>query len=156
MLHITVSMFVDVPCLFIFPFLFFVFALFCTCAAPQRSTHSSGPSQVANPPPRNWLSGLGSNPGMLYDNHASYCTTILLSHLGAEGHILTENTSLSRFSAGLHSKNHPVAVGGILVSGGLAAIFAKLEPARLRYPTRFAGKSQGYASVKSGRPASVH
>ncbi len=80
----------------------------------------------------------------------------LQSHLGAEGHILTENTSLSRFSAGLHSKNHPVAVGGILVSGGLAAIFAKQESARLRYPTRFAGKSQGYTSVKSGRPTSVH
>jgi hypothetical protein len=66
-----------------------------------------------------------------------------------------ENMSFGRFSAG-HHKNHPAAVGGIPVSGRLAAIFAGLEPARLRYPARFAGIRPGYASLKSGCPKTVH
>jgi hypothetical protein len=48
------------------------------------------------------------------------------------------------------------AIGGISLFGGLAAIFAGLEFAGLLYITRFAGKSPGYASLKSGRPISVH
>ncbi len=37
-----------------------------------------------------------------------------------------------RFSTGLHRKNHPVADGGILVSGGLALyIFAGLQPTQI-------------------------
>jgi hypothetical protein len=39
----------------------------------------------------------------------------------------------------------PAAVGGILGSGELAAIFAGLEFAGLLYLQHFAGKSQGYA-----------
>jgi hypothetical protein len=61
----------------------------------------------------------------------------------AEEHILMENTSFVRFSAGLHHKNHPPAFGGIPVSGGFSAIFAGLEPARLCYLARFAGKNPG-------------
>jgi hypothetical protein len=38
----------------------------------------------------------------------------------------------------------------------LVAIFAELEPARLRHQARFAGKSSSYASLKSYRPTSVH
>jgi hypothetical protein len=49
-----------------------------------------------------------------------------------KGHILMENTSLCRFSVRLHRKNHPAAIGGILVSGGLAAIFVRLVTALLR------------------------
>jgi hypothetical protein len=36
--------------------------------------------------------------------------------------------------------------------GGLAAIFAEVEPARLRNEARFAGKSPSYTSLKSYRP----
>jgi hypothetical protein len=76
---------------------------------------------------------------------------------GAKGRILKENTDVFvRFSTGLHCKNHPEIVGGIPVSGGLAAIFPGLEPARLRYLAHFAGKGPGYASLKSGHPTSVH
>jgi hypothetical protein len=64
--------------------------------------------------------------------------------------------SFCGFSAGLRRSNHLAAVGGILVFGGLAVIFAKLEPARLRNQARFAGKSPSYASLKSYRPTSVH
>ncbi len=44
----------------------------------------------------------------------------------------------------LHYKNLSAAVNRILISGGLATIFAGLEPAQLRYLVRFAGKSLGY------------
>jgi hypothetical protein len=73
----------------------------------------------------------------------------------AKGCSLAENMPFCGFSAGLRRKNHPVALSGILVSGGLAAIFAELEPARLRHGARFAGKSPSYASLKSYRPTSV-
>ncbi len=49
-----------------------------------------------------------------------------------------------------------MAVGRILVSGRFSAIFTVLEFAGLLYLMRFAGKSPGYASFKSGRPTSVH
>jgi hypothetical protein len=74
----------------------------------------------------------------------------------AKGHSLTENMSFFGFGAGLNHKNHPGVVSGIPVSGGLAAIFAELEPARLRHQARFAGKSPSYASLKSYPPTSVH
>ncbi len=66
----------------------------------------------------------------------------------AEGRSLIENTSFCGFSAGLRRPNRLAAVGGILVFGGLAAIFAELEPARLRNQARFLGKSPSYASLK--------
>jgi hypothetical protein len=67
----------------------------------------------------------------------------------AEGLSLIKNTSFCGFSAGLLRPNDLAAVGGILVFGGLAAIIAELESARLRYQARFAGKSPSYASLKS-------
>ncbi len=76
--------------------------------------------------------------------------------LRAKGHILMENKSFGGFSADLHRKNHPAALGRIPVSGGFAAIFAGVEPARLRYLVLFAGKSPSYASHKSYLPTSVH
>jgi hypothetical protein len=48
-----------------------------------------------------------------------------------------------------------VAVGGILVFGGLAAIFTELEFAGLLNRLRFAAKRSGYASRKFGGPMSV-
>jgi hypothetical protein len=57
-----------------------------------------------------------------------------------------ENMAFSGFSAGLHRPNHLAAVDGILVFGGLAAIFAGLEYARLLNRQRFAAKRPGYAS----------
>ncbi len=45
----------------------------------------------------------------------------------AEGRSLIENTSFCGFSAGLCRPNHLAAVGGILVFGGLTAIFTGLE-----------------------------
>jgi hypothetical protein len=74
----------------------------------------------------------------------------------AEGRSLIENTSFCRFSADLRRPNHLAAVGGILVFGGLAAIFAGLEFAGLRHQAHFASKSPSYASLKSKRPMSVH
>jgi hypothetical protein len=74
----------------------------------------------------------------------------------AEGRSLTDNTSFCGFSASLHRKNSSAAVSGIPVSGGLATIFAQLEPARLRHQARFSGKGPSYASLKSYRPTSVH
>jgi hypothetical protein len=73
----------------------------------------------------------------------------------AEGCSLKENTSFCGFSAGLRRPNRLAAVGGILVFGGLAAIFAGLEFAGLRHQASFAGKSPSYASLKSKRPTSV-
>jgi hypothetical protein len=49
----------------------------------------------------------------------------------AEGRSLIENMSFCGFSAGLRRPNRFAAVGGILVFGGLAAIFAGLEFAGL-------------------------
>jgi hypothetical protein len=74
----------------------------------------------------------------------------------AQGHSLIENMSFSGFSTSLHRKNHPAAVSGNQVSGGLAAIFAELEPARLRHQARFAGKSPSFPSLKSCFPTSVN
>ncbi len=45
----------------------------------------------------------------------------------AKGRIQTKNTSFSGFSSGLHRKNHPAAIGRILDSSRLVAIFAGLE-----------------------------
>jgi hypothetical protein len=59
---------------------------------------------------------------------------------------LTENTAFGRFRAGLHRPNQLAAVGRILVFGGLAAIFAKLEFTGLLNPQRFAAKRPGYTS----------
>jgi hypothetical protein len=64
----------------------------------------------------------------------------------AKGRSLMENTSFYGFSAGLRRPNHLAAVGGILVFGGLAAIFAKLDFAGLLNRQRFAAKRPGYAS----------
>ncbi len=55
--------------------------------------------------------------------------------LGPEGYSLMENTP---FSAGLRRPNQLAAFGGILVFGGLAAIFAGLEFAGLLNRQRFA------------------
>jgi hypothetical protein len=74
----------------------------------------------------------------------------------ADGRSLIENTSFCGFSAGLRHPNSLAAVGGILVFGGLAAIFTGLEFAGHRHQACFAGKSPRYASLKSKRPTSVH
>jgi hypothetical protein len=50
------------------------------------------------------------------------------------------------FSAGLRRLNQLAAVGGILLFGGLAAIFAELEFAGLFNRQRLAAKRSGYAS----------
>ncbi len=57
-----------------------------------------------------------------------------------------ENTPFGGFSAGLRRPNQLAAVGGILVFGGLAAIFAELEFAGLFNRQRLAAKRPGYAS----------
>jgi hypothetical protein len=57
-----------------------------------------------------------------------------------------ENTPFGEFSAGLRRPNQLAAVGGILVFGGLAAIFAELELAGLLNWQRFATKRSGYSS----------
>ncbi len=49
-----------------------------------------------------------------------------------------------------------LAVSGISIFGGLAAIFAGLEFEGLLYIMRFSGGSPGFASLKSGHPTSVH
>jgi hypothetical protein len=67
----------------------------------------------------------------------------------AEGRSLTENTSFCGLSAGLCRPNDLGAIGGILVFGGLAAIFTRLEFAGLRHQARFAGISPSYVSLKS-------
>ncbi len=59
------------------------------------------------------------------------------------------------FIAGLRRSNQLAAVGGILVFGGLAAIFAELEFAGLLNRQRFAAKRSGYTSRKFGGPTSV-
>ncbi len=75
--------------------------------------------------------------------------------LRSRGRILTENTLFSGFIAVLHCQNRPAAVGGLHVSGGLAAIFAGLEFAGQSYLMCFAGKSPGYASIKSCHALSI-
>jgi hypothetical protein len=57
-----------------------------------------------------------------------------------------ENMPFGGFSAGLCCPNHLAAVGGILVFGGLAAIFGGLELGGIIYLTHFAVKRSGYAS----------
>jgi hypothetical protein len=54
-----------------------------------------------------------------------------------------ENTPFGGFSAGLLRSNQLAAVGGILVFGGLAAIFAELEFAGLLNRQRFEAKRSG-------------
>jgi hypothetical protein len=67
-----------------------------------------------------------------------------------------ENTPFGGLSAGLRRLNQLASVGGILVFGGLAAIFAELEFAGLLNWQRYAAKRSGYASRKFGGPTSVH
>jgi hypothetical protein len=67
--------------------------------------------------------------------------------LGPEGRSLMENTPFGGFSAGLRRPNQLAAVSGILVFGGLAAIFAELEFAVLFNWQRLAAKRSGYASL---------
>jgi hypothetical protein len=50
--------------------------------------------------------------------------------------------------SGPYCQDHPAVVGGILDSGGLAAIFAGLEPTGLCYLMCFAGERPGYTSRK--------
>ncbi len=50
------------------------------------------------------------------------------------------------FSAGLRRPNKLAAVGGILVFGGVAAIFAGLEFTGLLNRQHFAAKRPGYTS----------
>jgi hypothetical protein len=57
-----------------------------------------------------------------------------------------ENTPFGGFNAGLRRPNQLAAVGGILVFGRLAAIFAELEFAGLFNQQRLATKRPGYAS----------
>ncbi len=66
--------------------------------------------------------------------------------LGPEGRSLMENMPFGGFSAGLRRSNQLAAVGGILVFGGLAAIFAKLEFTGLLNWQHLAAKRSGYAS----------
>jgi hypothetical protein len=63
----------------------------------------------------------------------------------AKGRSLIENTSFCGFSVGLCRQNQLAAVGGIPVSGGLAAIFAELEFAGLLNRQRLVAKRPGYA-----------
>jgi hypothetical protein len=49
------------------------------------------------------------------------------------------------YSAGLRRLNQLAAVGGILVFGRMAAIFAELEFAGLHNRQRWADKRRGYA-----------
>jgi hypothetical protein len=60
----------------------------------------------------------------------------------AEGRSLIENTPFCGSSAGLRRPNQLAAVGGILVFGGLAAIFAELEFTGLFNLQRHAAKGQ--------------
>ncbi len=69
-----------------------------------------------------------------------------LSSPGSKRHILMENMFFSRISAGPHCQDRPAVLSGILDSGGLAAIFAGLEPAGLLYLSHFAGESPGSSS----------
>ncbi len=57
-----------------------------------------------------------------------------------------ENTPFGGFSTGLRRPNPLAVVGGILVFGGLAAIFAELEFAGLFNRQRLAAKRSGYTS----------
>jgi hypothetical protein len=66
--------------------------------------------------------------------------------LGPEGRSLMENTAFDGYNAGLRRSNQLAAVGGILVFGGLAAIFAELEFAGLLNRQRLAAKRSDYVS----------
>ncbi len=66
--------------------------------------------------------------------------------LGPEGRSLTENTPFGGFSTGLHRLNQLAALAEILVFGGLATIFAKLEFAGLLNRQHFTAKRLDYAS----------
>jgi hypothetical protein len=59
----------------------------------------------------------------------------------ARRHILTESMPFGRFSAGPHCQDQQAVVGGILDSGGLAALLTGLEP-ELPYLECFADKDQ--------------
>ncbi len=65
--------------------------------------------------------------------------------LGPEGRSLTENMPFGGFSTGLRRLNQFAAMAEIPVSGGLAAIFAKLEFAGLLNRQRWAAQRPGYA-----------
>jgi hypothetical protein len=56
-----------------------------------------------------------------------------------------ESMPFGGFSAGLCRPNQLAVVGGILVFGGFAAIFAELEFAGLLNRQRWAAKKPGYA-----------
>jgi hypothetical protein len=75
--------------------------------------------------------------------------------LGPEGRSLMENKPFGGFSSGLRRLNQLASVGGMLVFGGFAAIFAELEFAGLLNRQRFAAKRSGYASRKFSGPTSV-
>jgi hypothetical protein len=73
--------------------------------------------------------------------------------LGPEDIYPVKNMTFGRFTAGQHSQDHPVIVGRILDSSGLATIFAGFEPAGLRDLARYAGKGQAtpHATLKALR-----
>jgi hypothetical protein len=79
----------------------------------------------------------------------------LFGSLGPEDLSWQNIRLLGRFSPGLYRLSHLVAVGGILIFGRLAAIFAGLEFIGLYY-MHFEGKSPGCASLKSGCPMPIH
>ncbi len=54
-----------------------------------------------------------------------------------------ESMPFGRFSAGLCPRNQLATVGGILVFGGFAALFAELEFAGLLNRQRWAAKKPG-------------
>ncbi len=87
--------------------------------------------------------------------HLSSAFETACGPLGPEGRSLTENTPFGGFSAGLRRLNQLAAIGGILVFGGLAAIFAELEFAGLLNRQHFAAKRSGYASRIFCGPMSV-
>jgi hypothetical protein len=64
--------------------------------------------------------------------------------------------NLVGFSTGPYCQDHPAVLCGILDSGGLAAIFVRLEHAGLLYLASFAGKIPGDVSHQSCCPASVY
>jgi hypothetical protein len=57
-----------------------------------------------------------------------------------------ENITSGRFSAGPHHQDYLAALGGVLDSGGLTSLFARLEVTGLLYLQHFAGKIQSDTS----------
>ncbi len=83
---------------------------------------------------------------MCQRRHLSRAFETACGPLGPEGRSLTENMPCGGFSTSLRRLIQLAAVGGILVLGELAAIFAKLEFAGLFNRQRLAAKRSGYAS----------